>query len=123
MASYLHAESAPVRASAAQSLGLLGDESKRELLVELLPKEARGAVRAAMASALRELPAQESSLRAVLDIVQNERNHEARTMMVRYLVVRPAGELRPGSARPWPEPDLSGPGLDSPEARRGPAGE
>lgn len=86
VAFYLQSDSAPVRASAAQSLGLLGDESKRDLLVGLLPAEPRGAVRAAMADALRLFTADKRSLGAMLAVVRDERHHEARALLVSYLV-------------------------------------
>jgi hypothetical protein len=79
-------ESAPVRAAAAWTLGALQDVANRDTLAMQLPAEPRGAVRAAMAEALLRLPPSDLALQAVNGLTRNERNHQARAMMVRYLV-------------------------------------
>jgi len=83
---HLFDTSAPVRASAAHSLGMLKDVAQRDLLAMLLPAEPRGAVRAAMTDALREMPADGLSLRTVNGMALNEPNPAARALMVKYLV-------------------------------------
>lgn len=86
ISNYLVDESAPVRATSAQALGMLGDATHRELLVELLPEEVHGAVRCARVEALRQIPADPQSLGAVHVLAQCEPHTESRAQMVRYLV-------------------------------------
>lgn len=78
--------SAPVRASAAETLGRLGDEGQREVLVALLPNEPHGAVRAHMVEALRGMPADRAALGLVHVMIQSEEHTHSRAQMVRYLV-------------------------------------
>lgn len=86
ISNYLVDESAPVRATSAQALGMLGDATHRELLVALLPEEIHGAVRCAMTEALRQIPADPRSLGAVHLMAREEPHTESRAQMVRYLV-------------------------------------
>ena len=86
VAGFLYDDSAPVRASAAQSLGMLGAEAQRPLLTQLLVQEPRGAVRASIVEALGKLPPDTESVDTVIDRIRSERNHEARALMTTYLV-------------------------------------
>jgi len=79
-------DSVPVRYAAAQTVGSLHDVSNRDLLAMLLPAEPRGVVRSAMVEGLRQLPANELSLRTVNALARTEPDHEARAQMVQYLI-------------------------------------
>lgn len=76
----------PVRAAAAQALGLMVDDSSRDTLLYVLENEPRGVVRSEIVRTLRKLPADHGSLRIVHQMVASESHVEARAMMVSYLV-------------------------------------
>ena len=83
---YLLDASAPVRASAAQSLAVLGSQDSRPALLGALEVEPRGIVRAAFVASMRFMPADELALRTVHARVLDEPHPEARAEMVRYLL-------------------------------------
>ena len=83
---HLQDERAPVRAAAAQAIGMLQDSDQRDFLVNMLPNEPRGAVRASIVNAIRKLPASDFTLRSIDDYVHVEPHPYARAAMVRYLV-------------------------------------
>lgn len=83
---YLFAESVPVRASAAQALGLMRDESARPVLLQILEAEPRGVVRAEIVGTLRKFPVDQLALRTVNKLLLDERHTDARAEMAEYLV-------------------------------------
>lgn len=77
--------SAPVRASAAQSLGLMRSEAAVPVLAARLGLEASGPVRLALVASLRRLPPGSVALAAVHEQLRVEPDPAARAAMVRYL--------------------------------------
>ena len=86
VAVYLFDSSVSSRASAAQAIGMIRDGTKLHVLAGMLEDEPRGAVRAQVTEALRQIPADQASLQAVLARVQFDPHPEARAQMVSYLV-------------------------------------
>jgi hypothetical protein len=82
---YLHDEHAPVRASAAQSLGMLREDATLGLLIDRLHTEERGVVRAALVRAIARLSPTEGAVLEIHALMPVERHPTARGAMVTYL--------------------------------------
>jgi HEAT repeat protein len=82
---YLSDTSAPVRACAAQSLGLMDCKTSAPVLAERLGHEPSGPVRLSIVNSLRRLQDTGAALAAVHDQLLVEPNPAARAAMVSYL--------------------------------------
>ena len=85
VAPYLADDAAPVRASAAQALGMMGAQGSRVLLSGRLETEPRGVVRGELVRALAALEPDDQALATVHLMVLGERHPEARAQMTAYL--------------------------------------
>ena len=86
VAAYLSDEFAPVRASAAQSLAMIGATGARQPLLSQLRIEPRGVVRGEIVRAMGRLGATGHALQTVNAMVLGEGHPESRFMMAAYLL-------------------------------------